>query len=532
MKVTERAICPRCGRIKLVREKNFGTSEFDETCYACGYARDGKINGEVLTTDSEWGGYGRITYTDKKSGNQTIIPFDEPKTQNAAKREFLRWLRTHHICESDAVGVSRYDSSGNVLEEYDLKRKEWIKKEIIEKSLSDDGKKRWEENYCFTTENEEAFLAEIEEMELETQWVPGVISKDLRVTAIPSPLEASSVCVAKCLDPEITFETATEGSKLVLDYKGRHWNVSSIGRSTLYETAKLWGSSLSRMSPISLAQNLNNSLMVSRGQTLLLIRQKKIMAFHSDGSYCVMPISALIELTQKALENYGHAIFKAGFHSNSYTLAEWRLPDVQSELITKYQDALQHTPTRNHAVNFMPIVRFSSSDTAHCAATIQPMFEKQNGVCFPVGLGISVKHEMKAGTSYGLTRFEEESEMIFAKFNESIENLQRMARVEIYNPVNTCVGIFNYLNRKQLVIPRKYADVVREEIEHFSINSPIMSMHDIYLSMADCIGLAKESGASRTAIINIEEAITKVLFLDWKSFDIGGVIAWGDRQAG
>lgn len=533
MKVTERVICPRCGRIRLTREKDFGTNEFEESCDVCGYARGGRINGNSLISDYECGGYGRIAYIDKKSGDQTIVPFDEPKTQLGARREFLRWIREHNISDPNAAAVSRYNEQERVLEEYNSGRKEWVKTHMVEKALIDDGKKRWEESYAITTTKEDVLLAEIDEMELETQWIPGIISKELRVTAIPSPLEASTVCVTNGLDPEVTFENAVEGSKLVLDYKGRHWNISSIARTTLYETAKLWGSSLSRMAPMQLAQNLNNSLSVSRGQTLLLIRQKKAMAFHSDGSYCVMPISALVEITKKSLEKYGQIIFKEGFHSNSYTLAEWRLPDVQSDLIAKYQDALQNAPSRNHAVNFMPVVRLTSSDTAHCAATIQPMFEKKNGGCFSLGTGISVKHEKKANSpSFGLDLFEEKADTIFAKFNESIENLERMAKTEIYNPVNTCVGIFNWLNRSQLAIPRKYADVVREEIERFAINTPIMSMHDIYLSMTECVGLAKEHGASRTTILNIEEAIAKIISLDWKSFDIGGVVVWGDKQAG
>ena len=56
-------------------------------------------------------------------------------------------------------------------------------------------------------------------------------------------------------------------------------------------------------------------------------------------------------------------------------------------------------------------------------------------------------------------------------------------------------------------------------------------MHDIYLSMTECVGLAKQAGASASTLVNIEEAIAKVMSLDWKSFDVGGVVAWGEKRA-
>lgn len=527
----ERTTCPRCGQISFHAKVDAVSREYEESCDECGLARVRKES----TTLGEWGGYGQIAYRDQTTNNRVVIPFDAPViSRSAAKREFLKFFRQR---KNDAVAGSKklswFDCERQVLEKYDAEKETWRDAHTVAQSLCDDGIKRWEETYFIETKSEDKFLAEVDEMELETMWVPGVVSKDLRVVAIPSPIEMSLLCDKLGLDAEMTFENATEGTKLVLNHKDKHYNMSNVGRATLYETAKLSGASLGRLPPQLLAQNLNNSLSVARGQTLMLIRQGKVMALHPDGTYCVMPISSLVEITKKSLAQYGKVVFENAYHTNHYTAATWSLPDAQNDLLVKYQDALQGSASRNHAVNFMPVVRLSASDTAHSTATLQPMFKKTNGVCFALGDGISVRHEVKCrgGESFGLDLFEQQSKTIFAKFNESIENLKRMAETEIYNPVNCVVGIFNWINRGQLVIPRKYADVVRGEIETFSINDPIISMSDIYMSMTDCIGLAKEGGASKMAQLNIEEAIAKVVTLDWTAFDIGGIVAWGDKQA-
>ena len=127
--------------------------------------------------------------------------------------------------------------------------------------------------------------------------------------------------------------------------------------------------------------------------------------------------------------------------------------------------------------------------------------------------------------------FEKEAAGLYAKFGDSMKDLKRMAETAIYNPQNCVVGIFNWINRSQTVISRKYADAIREEVEIMTVNSPVLSMHDIYLSMTECVGLAKQAGASASTLVNIEEAIAKVMSLDWKSFDVGGVVAWGEKRA-
>ena len=57
----------------------------------------------------------------------------------------------------------------------------------------------------------------------------------------------------------------------------------------------------------------------------------------------------------------------------------WELPDVRDDLIDKYQKALSNAVSRNHAVNWMPVVRLSTSDTATSSAILMPKLMSPGG---------------------------------------------------------------------------------------------------------------------------------------------------------
>lgn len=389
--------------------------------------------------------------------------------------------------------------------------------------------KRWEDAYDRTVKEESELLSEIEYMEDHSMWIPGVSSKTLRVLPINTPIEASLLTNQLNLDYERTYENATDGPKLILQHDGEHHNISGLAKGTLQETAKLNGAALGRMTHGKLADTLNNGLEVARGNSLLLLRHDKIMAFHSgaEGGYCVMPISDLLRITKEQLEKkFGEIRFEEGYTSNAITLAFWELPEAQSLLIDAYQDALSSAISSCHAINFMPAVRFSASDTARSCAELVPYFKAGNfNISF--GTGVSVRHEKKASGSYGLELFEEEVSDLFAKFDETFDTIKRLAEIEIFNAENCFVGLINRLNKGQSLIPKKYADEVREEIANFAQNYTSVSAHDIYISMCRIPSIAKASGATKKSILTMEETLSRVLSLDWEEYDIGGTVTWG-----
>lgn len=476
-------LCPKCFLTFL----SWDESLYSETCCKCGYTRlyDPKTR-KVL---EEYGGYGLITYVDGRTGAEAVVPFEESMTRVGAKTAFTRYFKK--LQDAKEKTLSWFDCERHVLSRYDFTNETWHEDERKGVWSTNDLNPRWEDGFSFRTPDEEAFLAEIDETELESIWIDQLRSRDLILDAIASPIEVGAACVKYGLDMTRTYENAEDGTSLILKCGEQWFNVSSIARSTLISTAKLGGSALERMNPIVLAQTLNNGLSVATGESLVLVRHGKVMAVHSSSTYCVMPISSLIEATKEALSVYGQVSFVKGYHSNSYTMGMWSLPDVQHELMDKYQKALSGSACANHAINFMPICRFSASDTAHSAASLRPMFLKPNGVAFSISDGISVRHEKSlSGGEYGIDRYKSEAGMIFSKFLESFELLEKMAKTEIFNPLNCVVGLFNWVNRRTVYVPRKYAAMVREEVERYAVGAPSVTMHDLYLSMVECVGYA------------------------------------------
>ena len=383
----------------------------------------------------------------------------------------------------------------------------------------------------FITE-EEQLDNEVKIMEDASTFVPGITTKNLRLEGIPSPIEASEFARTHGLDAALTYDTVCEGTtgtKLVVSTPaGKCWNVSGIARGTLYNAAKLNGPALGRMDQAALAMVLNAGLNVANGYSMLLERHGKIMSFHGDGSngYAIMPISELLEVARRELtKKFGTIVFKSGYTSNFLTEAVWELPDVQSDICDKYQQALASAATNLHAINFMPCVRFTSSDTSDSAAKLCPMLMLGNGAMMSLGSPVAVKH-VRSGEIFGVELFEQRAGEVFAKLDETVERMRLMGECELFNPVNACVGFINAVNKTN-VIRRKYADTAREEIETALIMNPIMSVHDVYLFITETImGLAEANHEPMQQQLKMSEALSRIVSLNWKDFDIGGTVAW------
>ena len=405
---------------------------------------------------------------------------------------------------------------------------------------------KWQEGaeFYFTTEAD--LRDAVTEMEQNSSWITDIPSNQLVLVGVPSPIEAEAFAKAHGLDVEITRENSSgakngrrdmtdSGTGLVLSIPDltnpeatSEWlNVSRSAWGTLTETAKLSGSALNVMDSKQAAQCLNMGLAVAKGKSRILKRYGKIMAVHTMG-YIPMPISNLLSVVKKELESrFGFASFIEGRNSATYTTALYTLPSQQKALNAKYESALAGSVSRVHGTdNIMPAVRFSSSDTARSAATLEAIFLRNDEVISltdPVG----VKHEQKAKGLSGIDAFEKLPDELFARFDESFKLIEKLAKQEIKNPVNAYVGVVNYLNRGNSAIPQHYAESGRMDVEFYAVNNPVMSAYDIYLCLGSSVAMAESVGAPHSTIVRMQEAIAKSLKLDWTKYDIGGTVAWG-----
>lgn len=379
------------------------------------------------------------------------------------------------------------------------------------------------DEWSMTTRDEEAFVHEVDAMEKHSSWISDVVSSELRLEPLEAPLFASQAAALYGFDPELALETCETGTKLMLDVGGTKKLVRDTARSTLSETAKLYGSALGRMSVPLMAATLNNGLSVARGSSLILDRYGKVSAVHAggDAGYLCMPISALLDQGLWATQDvFGDMDFVSGSISHGYVTALYDLTAAQKDITALYEQALNGAVSRFFQ-NPIPALRFISSDTASSCARMIPVFRIAGSEC-AFSDGVCVRHSKRTGSGplQGVDAFAEDCKGLYAMFRASADEIHRLARLEIQHPENCVI-----LLCKKLAIPRKYGESARVMAERFKATGKPLSAHDVYLCMTAAVTEARTS-ASMTTILNLQEQIAKVPFCDWASYDVGGAITW------
>lgn len=389
------------------------------------------------------------------------------------------------------------------------------------------------DDYEETFNDEKDLLLAVKDMEANSEWLPGIPRTSLTVLPLEAPMYVQEAVAKYNLDPDVAMDTVDDtrsGTHLLVKYQDTVWCLRDTGRTTLYTSAGQIGPANANMVKAEaypdLAKSMNLGLKYAKGTALLLVRYGKLSALHSGAAdgYAVMPISELLDATKQMLDRrFGQSRFINGLNSHSYTCANWELPGVQNTLVEKYQRALSNAVSRNHSANWMPMVRFSSSDTATSSAILMPKLRPTGDRhAFSIGKGIRIEHSIKtSGASFGLDKFVSEVDGLYALFEDGAKMMEEMSRKEIANPVNCLVGI-----SAALKIPRRYADPAREEVETFAISTPRMSALDIYLSLAQVPAYAENAGASQSKVIELEETVAKILNMDMADYDVGGTVAW------
>ncbi len=395
----------------------------------------------------------------------------------------------------------------------------------------------WEEYFSRGSESE--LIKSVMEMEENSEWIPGITAKEIRLEAIDEgPLFIQPQMQTYHLDDQELFEeTAQFGTKLLI-YTGIYRNGHSheLVRDTavggLHRVARLSGNSLGQMTRLKYCETMNNGFETSKGTALGLIRYGKLSGLHSgaEGGYMAMPISRLLDITADVVtRRFGNADMTAGYNSHGFTRVLWEMPDAQSRLLDMYQKALSEAghPSQ-YAVNFMPGVDFYSSDTAASAASLDPVFFKPNGTPLRFIDGVRIKHLRRgdARDKDGLELFAAGADSIFAKFEDTAKVIARLAAIKIRNPENCCVRLCNHYH-----ISPKYGQAALEEIEHIAMGEMYITAHDLYLGMTEVLSEAERCDASQKVMTKLEESLAKIVRTDFSEDDVSGTVAWGQSQS-
>lgn len=382
--------------------------------------------------------------------------------------------------------------------------------------------------YCidFGRGAEQELLQEVKDMEENSDWVPGIVSSAMELEAIDGPLFAKDVSDRCHVNYELALDTADSGSKLILNTGYEYKLLRETARTSLCETAKLFGSALGRMTPYLFSETINNGLHVAKGTTLMLMRYGKASALHSnaEGGYQVMPISELLKIVINMIQKrFGTGDFIRGYNSHSLTTALWELPDAQDRILKVYQNALNSAGVASrYPVNYMPAIRFASSDTAACCATLDPVFYvAKTNVALTFVDGVRIKHTKRGQTGDLMELFAEQADGLFAKFEESADVIAKLASIEIHNGCNAVVSLCSKFG-----IAKKYGEAARVEMEHLTAGGSSVTAHDLYICMSEAVAEAERCNASPKVIRDMEEALAKIPRVDWAEHDRGGIVAW------
>lgn len=380
--------------------------------------------------------------------------------------------------------------------------------------------------YEFTTDDYNAYTNAVEHMEANSEWIHGIVSKSITLESIDGPLMAEDMAQKTNCSVEAVFDTATEGTSLIVQTDSGNFCLRECARKSMMNVAKVDGSAFGRMSPYQFKECINWPFQVARGETTVLYRYGKAAALLSNG-YEIMSIPELLQITKDTLiKNFGNIKFVGGYLSHSFADASWELTDAKPAIMQIYQDAINNTAgaKTQHALDFVPVARFYSSDTGHSCATLMPEFRAPNGISFRLTDGISVKHEKNEKKS-GIDRYAELIQGLYAQFAAAGKKISELAVIPVHHPCNAAI-----LLCKKFGIPKRYGERAREELEMFTYGGASLSAHDVYLGMHMAIVEAKQQNATRTTITKLEESVARVLTVDWRDYDVGGNVSWNGKD--
>ena len=300
------------------------------------------------------------------------------------------------------------------------------------------------DDYIAVMSSQNDWIDTIKDSENTSLWCKGIDASTLGIISVDEydAMQVKERSAELSIDEAVLYDTCTgfEASRLCVT-GGVTGAIRSCAIPSLLNTAKINGTALGKLSKKNLAAVLSMCLEVAKkNKTLVLIRDGKVNAFLTD-VYDRMPQLELIEMFQKELINkFGSIKFISGFHSHALTGCDYELTTAQERIMKQY--SLDD--------EYMPIVRFKTSDTGFCAATVLPVLRSKNGSNICLGKGIKIDHK-RTGDVSAMQKFGEQLPQIYAKFIEFEEVFQRMTNVEINNPFNAALGMC-----KKCGLPTKY----------------------------------------------------------------------------
>lgn len=322
-------------------------------------------------------------------------------------------------------------------------------------------------------------------------------------------------------DPSVSDDAITDTADnlgLAIQVDGRYYPLRDTAYKGLLDRAKINGTALPKLSRERLSEVINSCLALHKDDALLLIRGEKVSAAHSGDSkdYSILEIDQLLDtLKEKIDERFPGSVFTSGYSDHAMTSASWSLPDQKEELLGTYRKLLIAQGQGAVADKLTPGIRFSTSDTGMASAKVAALLL---GLQYPIHIGgiVSVEHRRQSKIS----DFNDNLDMLFAQFGDSVARLGKLLTVHLDYPVNAMTAVC-----KKLSLPKKASLEAIAMFEMAMGDSPATA-HDVFMALQEIPFILKTSGTPESKLLALQESMARALTLRWTDYDLAKQVNW------
>lgn len=308
-----------------------------------------------------------------------------------------------------------------------------------------------------------------------------------------------------------------ENTRLLLKMKDQVYPVRSCAIATILSRARISGHALSKVKKDVLARILNYCVSVASGNALLRLSDEKISAMHGgdESEYAILAMPQLFEaITEQLDHDFISYHFMGGHYEHAMVTAVWSFPD-NGELLEAYEETAKELGVS--IGNYVPAVRFSSSDVGISGANLYPMLlDEASGRGIALGSALCLEHSNKAT----LEDFKKQLALLYPRYTDAIAQLGRLMEIGIEYPYQTMLRVM-----KRIGVTKRLAHRAAELWKAQNGKKPCTA-YDLYLGICEAEFLLQCDGAFAPKVAQMEENISRALKVRWEEYDYAGDVKW------
>lgn len=376
------------------------------------------------------------------------------------------------------------------------------------------------DSYSATFRESEEFLRFLKERKDNSKWMTAP-SKSLQFQSIERDTSLGNLYmqIYQHNGREDLLNDTMDNTSLLLSVNGCEYPVRSCALKTILERARISGHALNKVSNTVFTQILNYCMDVASGDSLIKVADEKISAVHGGDpkDYAILEMLPLFQKVKDYLENqFPGCNFMTATFDHSLAMAIWSLDGQTDELLDTYRREVAAKGLDTSKV-VRPGLRFMTSDVGVSGANLYPILlvGSANRI---VPLGYPIKTEHKHGKD--LEYFDEQLNLLYARFNEAIAKQTALLMIDVRNPYNTMLGVL-----KRIGAPKKASFETADMYMAQNGYAPCTA-YELYLAMSEVIFMAQCDGATGSRIAQLEEIIARALNVNWHEYDRVGDFRW------